>query len=40
MIYLNRSLGALEIPIGTYHRLISGKEGNIILKKPKRNKIF
>ena len=24
VIYLNRSMGALEIPIGTYHRSISG----------------
>ena len=31
VIYLNRSMGALEIPVGTYHRSISGKEGSIVL---------
>ena len=40
MIYLNRSMGALEIPIGTYHRSISGKEGSIVLNQPKRDKFF
>ena len=35
VIYLNRSMGALEIPIGTYHRSISGKEGSIVLNQPK-----
>ncbi|MDA9746397.1 hemagglutinin, partial [Prochlorococcus sp. AH-736-K20] len=34
VIYLNRSMGALEIPIGTYHRSISGKEGSIVLNQP------
>ena len=40
VIYLNRSMGALEIPIGTYHRSISGKEGSIVLNQPKRDKLF
>jgi len=40
VIYLNRSMGALEIPIGTYHRSISGKEGSIVLNQPKRDKFF
>ena len=40
VIYLKRSMGALEIPIGTYHRSISGKEGSIVLNQPKRNKLF
>ena len=35
VIYLNRSMGALEIPIGTYHRSISGKKGSIVLINPK-----
>ena len=34
VIYLNRSMGALEIPVGTYHRSISGKEGSIVLNQP------
>ena len=40
VIYLNREMGALEIPIGTYHRSISGKEGSIVLNQPKRDKLF
>ena len=40
VIYLNRSMGALKIPIGTYHRSISGKEGSIVLNQPKRDKFF
>ena len=40
VIFLNRSMGALEIPIGTYHRSISGKEGSIVLNQPKRDKFF
>ena len=33
-------MGALEIPIGTYHRSISGKEGSIVLNQPTRDKFF
>ncbi len=40
VIYLNRSMGALEIPIGTYHRSISGKKGSIVLNQPIRDKFF
>ena len=40
VIYLNRSMGALEIPVGTYHSSISGKEGSIVLNQPKRDKFF
>ena len=40
VIFLNRSMGALEIPIGTYHRSISGKEGSIVLNQPKRDEFF
>jgi len=40
VIYLNRSMGALEIPIGTYHRSISGREGSIVLNQAKRDKCF
>ena len=40
VIYLNREMGALEIPIGTYHRSISGKEGSVVLNQPIRDKFF
>jgi len=40
VIYLNRFMGALEIPIGTFHRSISGKEGSIVLNQPKRDRFF
>ena len=40
VIYLNRSMGALEIPLGTYHRSISGKEGSIVLNQSTREKFF
>ena len=40
VIYLNRFMGALEIPTGTYHRSISGKEGSIVLNQPIRDKFF
>ena len=40
VIYLNRSMGALEIPVGTYHRSISGKKGSIVLNQPTRDKFF
>ena len=40
VIYLNRFMGALQIPIGTYHRSISGKEGSIVLNQPQRDKFF
>jgi len=40
VIYLNRKMGALEIPIGTYHRSISGKEGSVVLNQPIRDKFF
>ena len=40
VIYLNRSMGALQIPKGTYHRSISGKEGSIVLNQPIRDKLF
>ena len=40
VIYLKRSMGALEIPIGTYHRSISGKKGSIVLNQPIRDRFF
>ena len=38
VIHLNREMGALEIPIGTYQRSISGKEGSVVLNQPIRDK--
>ena len=40
IIYLKRSMGALEIPNGTYHRSISGKEGSVVLNQAIRDKYF
>ena len=40
VIYLNRFMGALKIPCGTYHRSISGKEGSVVLNQPIRDKFF
>ena len=40
VIFLNRFMGALEIPIGTYHRSISGKKGSIVLNQSIRDKFF
>ena len=40
VIFLNRPMGALQIPIGTYHRSQSGKEGSIVLNQSKRYKLF
>ena len=40
VIYLNRNMGALEIPIGTYHRSISSKKGSIVLNQSKRDNFF
>ena len=40
VIFLNRSMGALEIPLGNYNRSISRKEGSIVLNQSKREKYF
>ncbi len=40
IIYLNRAMGALQIPIGTYHRSISNKEGSIVLNQAVRDEKF
>ena len=40
VIYLNRFMGALEIPVGTYHRSTSGEGGSIVLNQPIRDKFF
>ena len=33
-------MGALQIPIGTYHRSESGKEGSIVLNQATRDEFF
>ena len=40
VIFLNRAMGALQIPIGTYHRSESGKEGSIVLNQATRDNEF
>ena len=40
IIFLNRAMGALQIPIGTYHRSISNKEGSIVLNQAVRDEKF
>ena len=37
IIYLNRDMGALQIPIGTYHRSKSSKKGSIVLNQAVRD---
>ena len=40
IVHLNRSSGALVIPIGTYHRSISGEEGSIVINQAIRDDKF
>ena len=40
VIFLNRAMGALQIPIGTYHRSESEKEGSIVLNQATRDESF
>ena len=40
IIFLKRGMGALQIPIGTYHRSVSGKEGSIVINQSIRKKGF
>ena len=40
VIFLNRAMGALQIPIGTFHRSESGKEGSIVLNQATRDNAF
>jgi hypothetical protein len=40
IVYLNRAMGALQIPIGTYHRSISKHEGSIVLNQAIRDEKF
>ena len=40
MIYLNQKMGALQIPIGTYHRSVSGSDGSMVLNQAVRDSNF
>jgi len=40
IIYLHRFMGALQIPIGTFHRSISGKDGSIVMNQAIRDEQF
>ena len=40
MIFLNRTMGALQISTGTYHRSESGKKGSIVLNQATRDNLF
>ena len=40
IVYLHRFMGALEIPIGTFHRSISGKNGSIVINQAIRDEQF
>ncbi len=40
VIYLNQKMGALEIPIGTYHQSVSGSEGSMVLNQAVRDRDF
>ena len=41
VIFLNRAMGAMKIPIGTYHRSESGKEGSIVsIKQPEMTRLI
>ncbi len=40
IIFLNQKMGALQIPIGTYHRSVSGREGSMVLNQSVRDNNF
>jgi len=40
VIYLNQSMGALQIPIGTYHQSVSATEGSMVLNQAVRDRDF
>ena len=40
VIFLNRQMGALKIPIGTYHRSESRQEGSIVFNQATRDDMF
>ena len=40
IVYLHRFMGALTIPLGTFHRSISGKDGSIVINQAIRDENF
>ena len=40
IVYLHKFMGALQIPIGTFHRSISGNNGSIVINQAIRDKDF
>ena len=40
IIHLIRAMGALQIPIGTYHRSVSSDEGSLVLNQSMRDQGF
>ena len=40
IVYLQRFMGALQIPIGSFHRSISGKNGSIVINQAIRDEQF
>jgi len=40
VIHLQRAMGALQIPIGTYHRSASGEGGSLVLNQACRDEAF
>jgi len=40
IVYLHRIMGGLQIPIGTFHRSISGKDGSIVINQAIRDEKF
>ncbi|MFQ6537247.1 MULTISPECIES: hypothetical protein [Aphanothece] len=40
VVHLERVMGALQIPTGTYHRSVSGEEGSLVLNQATRDPEF
>ena len=40
VVYLERAMGALQIPIGTFHRSVSGEAGSMVLNQSIRDRDF
>ena len=40
IVHMNRRSGALVVPIGTYHRSISGEDGSIVINQAVRDEEF
>ena len=40
IVHMNRKSGALVVPVGTYHRSISGKDGSIVINQAIRDDEF